>query len=136
MIKTVVQNPVFRHTVTFWVGNLEDTISSLVYHLGNDAAENFKNFVYKNDDAVFIPDLEGFSLLWVRDGLSEVELISTLSHEIIHLVMTLLRDRNIPVSVENQETFAYLVGFYMEEFLKQLEKAKENGEQESTQLEG
>lgn len=136
MKTAVIQNPVFKHTLTFWVGNLEETLSKLRYHLGIKAARIFESFVQEDSQGVFTPDLEGFPLLWIREGIrDESEFISTLSHEIVHLVMTLLRDRGVPISLENQETFAYLVGFYTKECLKQL-KESDDDRPESTELEG
>lgn len=47
------------------------------------------------------------ALYW--DGIS----ITDLAHEIAHLVMSIFQDRGIPISIENEEIFAYHTGYWM-----------------------
>ena len=44
--------------------------------------------------------------------------IKTISHEVVHIVMRLLHSRWIPIRIENDEVFAYLVWYYCKEISK------------------
>jgi len=44
--------------------------------------------------------------------------IPTIAHEVVHVVMRLLEESWIPVRVENDEVFAYLVWFYMKKIIE------------------
>lgn len=50
--------------------------------------------------------------------------ISIISHEVVHLVYNLFSRNGIPCARENQETFAYCLGWYVSEILKWLNITK------------
>lgn len=54
---------------------------------------------------------------------------SVIAHESTHLAIAVLDYAGIPISVENQETLAYLTGYCTEQVTKYLDKykAKKNG---------
>lgn len=48
--------------------------------------------------------------------------LSTLGHEITHLLFTMFERVGVPVSIQNQETFAYHWGWWFEEIRSKLKK--------------
>lgn len=51
-------------------------------------------------------------VLWIPKNPNGPKELATLSHEIFHLVSTILRTRNIPLSDDTEEVYAYMIGFY------------------------
>ncbi len=52
-------------------------------------------------------------IIWTEKNKKE-----SIAHELVHLVFDILDERGIPVSKENEETFAYLYEFYFKEVMK------------------
>lgn len=79
----------------------------------------------KNSDGLFVFNEDRVGNYWVI--LCREAGIGALSHEIVHLTHQILCDRDVKFDIYNDEPFAYLNGYLMEEcyptFLKQKEKS-------------
>lgn len=58
--------------------------------------------------------------LWVSEELDGSEFLSTLSHEVFHLVHYILRDKGVVFGEKSEESFAYLFGWVMRELCDRL----------------
>ena len=56
----------------------------------------------------------GQELLWIW---TKRKSVATLAHECIHAIFKLFDSRGIPITYENQETFAYFVRYLIQEVL-------------------
>lgn len=48
------------------------------------------------------------------------ESVGDLAHEVSHLVMTIFDDRGIPIAIQNEEIFAYHVGYWMKVIMEKI----------------
>lgn len=86
-------------------------------------------FVQPSYNGLFVPleydDGSTILALWVKDA---VDNLGTLSHEIFHLLCYIMRDKQIRLSQDSEEAWAYLTSFIFDqiwdEYSKDLKKKK------------
>lgn len=64
-----------------------------------------------------------YYVIWIGDKKN----ISVLVHEILHLVMNIMRDKEVKIDVDNQEPFCYYVDHWIDRILKALKGGKKHG---------
>ena len=82
---------------------------------------------FKVEDSVDIEGCDGltvfcqnFVLIWSKHKDKSIESLSTLVHECVHAANMILDHKGIPMSLENDESQAYLVEWIFENCLKVL----------------
>lgn len=73
--------------------------------------------VESNDAAAFFKcttkDQRNVFVIWIKKSRD----IPTIAHEITHLVFEVFKERGIPNSYQNQESFAYYHAYWMEQII-------------------
>ena len=66
------------------------------------------------------PEKDGikYHYIWIDPTMIKAEMRLTLVHEAIHLVTSIFEDCGIPISLANDETFAYVHGSFCEQLFK------------------
>lgn len=84
--------------------------------IGNDI-ENYSgnHIVIANDKDQSIQ-----RIVWVKEFLWNIEDIGIVAHEVLHLVLRILKDRLVPIGGEDNETISYLYEYYFTRILKRL----------------
>lgn len=125
--KFTLREPVYASIVTFFVGNSFEQFCKIVEKYkhadekpidkelrdANGMAVTMRN---KNDEVCHV--------IWLKYFNWNVRPIGILAHEIGHIIFAILNHKNVPIRVENDETFCYLYEFYFVEALKKLNKNK------------
>lgn len=119
----IVREPVFLSSCTILVGWTLEEVRKLIEA---NSLEKIDWEDMKGCNGVCISaNLKNGSfahLVWLRDFDMTTSSISTLSHELNHLVFEILNHKGVPLRYENQEVFTYLQQFYFADTLKILQK--------------
>ncbi len=96
---------------TYWRKKLGDNKLNLVQTKSLDGCH-----------VVLEKDGELRRIIWVKNFDWSVRSQATLAHELIHFVWSVLEDKQIPVSRDNEETFAYYFDYFYTEIWWKLRK--------------
>lgn len=137
-IKGYIPNEIFGYGVTFWICSFEEAMGMLDQHLSQNAVGQFYSTISEDADAAFFEDLDGFTLLWIRDkqDLPLEELFKAITHECVHIAVCLTKSRGIPINAENQELLSYLTAYYFDKCFEIINKELDESDQPETELEG
>lgn len=89
----------------------------------------FKSRKIERDDQIDISeDIGGYwripenskypHIVWVR----KFDNYYTLTHELVHLALAIMKNKGIPVDLANEEMIAYLVEYYVKTFWREISK--------------
>lgn len=103
-----IVDPIYRAPLCVFTGNIDLIKKHLIKCGFPDYGEV--------QDAKFVPH-NGMRAIILRDKST-----TTLAHELVHYVFNVFDSRNIPISLENDEAFAYYFEMTLENVLKALKK--------------
>ena len=108
----------FNADVTLVVCQHEDFLKEAKKFLQKEKYESLEKMVEKRgkDDsclATQFPFEDGASIIWARPKLG----FGTLVHEVVHAAHHLLECRDIPLSDDTEEVYAYLIEFLFNGFI-------------------
>lgn len=117
-LKKVFTEPVFKSAVIFMAGYCIDDVHKWFKKVGFNL--NRKNKLNTNDigSVWSIPDSKYSHIVWIGDP----EDYYTILHESIHLATTIMDEKGIPISKNNDEVLAYLSEFWTRIFWKYISK--------------
>lgn len=110
---------------------------------GEEVYKHWKNKVFKGyvsdlqelipvinrstgDGNFFFHDDSNLMLLTVKPTKDKLKFQSTLVHEVCHLVFKLLHRRGLPLHIECDEAYTYLIAYVYKEIMKQYNATKAN----------
>lgn len=118
MKKIKIPLPIYRMTIYVWLGKPEE------------ADKEFQKTWYvregKNEIILMHGGTKTLSskgidpIIWIDSGTNKIDIISGLSHELLHAITYQLFDRGLYFDSENHESYAYILGYCMQEALKKL----------------
>lgn len=95
--------PVWNYDYNLIINDDENLVNDF---LGEPAFDKYTNGSFIERDGTYF-------ILWLRD-LSDM---STLSHEVLHLVFHVMRSKGVELSTSSEESYTYLMGFVVDQIL-------------------
>ena len=117
-----IKDPVFLTAVTVFAGskkNILDTMTKKIKFSNKDEATDTVMDDYMAKVCFFGSDTEQKEYTFMLIDTDECN-ISTISHEIFHLVYNALNRSGLKMSLDSEESYAYLIGWYTKEIYKKL----------------
>lgn len=124
-----IYNETFYHGITFIVGKDKSKIKERMMKKLKWKEDNpaFKNIDCSECDGEFLPLINDSSkkswcICWIDLSTDDIDINSIIAHELFHGTCEILNNAGIKLSKETEEVYAYLLGFFINEFNKKVKK--------------
>ena len=118
MKSIIVKNEVFRIDTEVILCSSDKEFDKVIKHINDKIPWIQLHFTSEMNDWFF------YHHEWRWYIVFRTQDISVIAHELIHLIFYICDDRWIPTRIENDETFAYLMWYYMKEIVEWLKIKK------------
>ncbi len=137
-IKFIIEEPTYQSRATFFIGHTFKQFSAIVEKYRHaDEKPIDKDLRDVNGLAVTMRNKDDLvcHIVWLKFFNWTIPQLGILAHEIAHTAFAVLHHKNVPIRIENDETFCYLFEHYYKGALRKLSKThkekkeKKNGKQ-------
>lgn len=128
-IEFAISEPVIGSNCRFFVGYSFEEMKKIIDERKHPKADGLEDeWEHSDGFCITIKNVENLPshAVWLKHFDWDVHSLGVLSHEVVHLVMHVFKNANIPVRIENDEVFAYMQEFYFTKALEKLNKIHGN----------